>query len=166
MGDESLGERKDGRGGKLVLVAHCVLNQNSRVAGLAERSGVVDEIVEVLMRYDCGVVQMPCPELVYAGLSRQPKTKEQYDDLKFRRFCKKIASELAEQVLEYKRHGVKLEAVVGVDGSPSCGVNEVTGILVEELRLALDKVGVSAPFIGISYKRLKEDAQKLEVLIR
>jgi predicted secreted protein len=159
------GVAKDKRSGKIVLVAHCILNQNSRVFGLAEKSGMINEIVRVLMRNNVGVVQMPCPELVYAGLSRAPKTREQYEDLKFRKVCRKIAEELAKQISEYVQHEIKLKVVIGVDGSPSCGVKD-SGILIEELRSALDKIGVCAPFYGVSYKRLKEDAHKIDELIR
>jgi len=156
----------DRRGRRLALVAHCVLNQNSRVFGLAERASMIGEVVRVLMRNGVGVIQMPCPELVYAGLSRAPKTREQYDNLRFRSLCRKIAEQLAEQISEYERNEIRLKVVIGVDSSPSCGVNENPGILVEELRLALNKVGVSAPFYGVNYRRLKDDAHKLDKLIK
>ncbi|MGB9741120.1 MAG: CD3072 family TudS-related putative desulfidase [Candidatus Bathyarchaeia archaeon] len=163
-GDDNM--EADGRGRRLALVAHCILNQNSRVFGLAKRAGMIGEVVEVLMRYGVGVIQMPCPELVYAGLSRVPKTRVQYDDLRFRGLCRKIAEQLVEQISEYERHGIRLKVVVGVDGSPSCGVNGNSGILIEELRLALDKVGVSVPFYGVDYRRLRNAACKLDRLVR
>lgn len=156
---------KDKRSGKLALVAHCILNQNSRVFGLAEKAGMINEIVRFFMRNNVGVVQMPCPELVYAGLSRAPKTREQYDNLRFRKTCRKIAEQLAEQISEYRRQKIKLKVVIGVDGSPSCGVRD-SGILIEELRLALDKIGISAPFYGVSYKHLKSAIHKLDELIK
>jgi len=157
---------EDKRSRKLALVAHCILNQNSRVFGLAERAGMINGIVRVLMRNDVGVIQMPCPELAYAGLSRQPKTKEQYDNARFRKLCRKISKDLAEQINEYRKYEIDLVAVVGVDGSPSCGVNRNSGILIEELRSAFDKMGISALFYGINYRYLKEDAQKLEELVK
>ncbi|MGB9676655.1 MAG: CD3072 family TudS-related putative desulfidase [Candidatus Bathyarchaeales archaeon] len=155
----------DKRSNKLALVAHCILNQNSRVFGLAEEAGMIREVIEVFMRNNVGVIQMPCPELAYAGLSRTPKTREQYDTLEFRRICKKVAEELTRQISEYKRHGITLNVVVGVDGSPSCGVKN-SGIFIEELRLALDKVGVSAPFCEIDLKSPKESVTQIEKLIK
>jgi len=174
---------KDERSGKLALVAHCVLNQNSRVLGLAERSSVITEIVEFLMRNEMGIIQMPCPELTYVGMLRQPQTKDQYDNVMFRRHCRKIAEEIAKQIQEYEKCAIRVKLVIGVDGSPSCGVSETSkgktcksmlehkkvkgpGILIEELRSALDERRVSVPFYGIHYERLKGDIIKLERLIK
>jgi len=157
---------KDKRSGKIALVAHCTLNQNSRVLGLAERSNVITEIVEFLMRNDIGIIQMPCPELAYAGILRLPQTKAQYDNVMFRRHCRKIAEELANQIREYEKSGIKLKLVIGVDESPSCGVNETSGIFMEELRFALSETRISTPFYGINYKRLKDDVVKLKRYIR
>ncbi|MEM3577398.1 MAG: hypothetical protein QXX51_02965 [Candidatus Bathyarchaeia archaeon] len=156
---------EDNKGGKLVLVAHCILNQNSRVFGLAERAGVIREVVEVFVRNGVGVVQMPCPELAYAGLARAPKTREDYNNLEFRSLCRKIAEELVRQVSEYEKHGIKLKAVVGVDGSPSCSVKN-SGILIEELHFALDKTGISAPFCDVDIKNLKKGVAEIKRLIK
>jgi len=161
---------KDKRSGKIALVAHCILNQNSRVLGLAERSSVIAEIVEFLMRNETGIIQMPCPELSYAGLLRKPQAKDQYNNVMFRRHCRKIAKELADQIQEYKKCGIKLKLVIGVAGSPTCGVNETSkekdlGIFIEELRFALDEKRISAPFCGIHYECLKEDIAKLKKYI-
>lgn len=174
---------KDKRSGKLALVAYCILNQNSRAIGLAERSSVITEIVEFLMRNEIGIIQVPCPELTYAGVLRQPQTKDQYDNVMFRRHCRKIVEEVANQIQEYEKCGIKVKLVIGVDGSPSCCVNETSkrktcksmlehkkvngpGILIEELRSALDERRVSVPFYGIHYERLKGDIIKLERLIK
>lgn len=155
---------EDYRGGKLALVAHCILNQNSRVFGLAKEAGIIHEVIEVFIQNDIGVVQMPCPELAYAGLERTPRTREQYDNLEFRRVCRQIAKEIARQVGEYERHGIKLKVVVGFDGSPSCNAKD-SGILIEEMRFALDKIGVSAPFCDVDIKNLKECVAEIRRLI-
>jgi predicted secreted protein len=152
----------DRRSCEVVLVAHCILNQNSRVLGLAKKAGAVNEVVDFLVRSGVGIIQMPCPEFTYAGLLRQPKTREQYDNAMFRRHCRKIADEIANQIQEYVKGGVKLKLVVGVDGSPSCGVKETPGIFMEELRSALDKLGVSAPFCGIRLECLREDIAEMK----
>lgn len=156
---------KDSKSRKLALVAHCTLNQNSRALGLAEKPSAVAEIADFLMRKDLGVIQMPCPELAYAGVLRQPQTKEQYDSPAFRRHCRRIADEVAEQIREYEKCGIRLRLILGVDGSPSCAVNREPGILIEELRSALDKRQVVAPFYGVHYEHLREDLAKLEKVI-
>ncbi|MEM3665821.1 MAG: 2-thiouracil desulfurase family protein [Candidatus Bathyarchaeia archaeon] len=157
---------KDRRSRRLALVAHCLLNQNSRASGLAERSSVVAEFLEFFMRHEIGIIQMPCPELAYAGVMRQPQTKEYYDNAFYRGYCRKIAEELANQVQEYENCGIKLKLVIGVNGSPSCGLNETMGIFMEELRSALAERQISTPFHGVRYGRIKEDIAQLEKLIK
>jgi predicted secreted protein len=174
---------KDKRSGRIAIVAHCILNQNSRVLGLAERSSMITEIVEFLLRKKIGILQMPCPELTYAGVSRQPQTKDQYNTLMFRSHCRKIANEIADQIQDYKKSGITTEIGIGVDGSPSCGVNETSkgstcenmsknervngsGILIEQLRFALKEKKIPIPFYGIRYERLSEDLVNTEKLLK
>ena len=174
---------KDKRSGKVALVAHCILNQNSRVLGLAKRSSVITEIVEFLMQNEIGIIQMPCPEFTHAGILRQPQTKDQYDNVAFRKHCRKIAREIVDQIQEYAKSGTKTKIIIGVDGSPSCGVNRIStaktcrnmaeqlrvkdsGILIEELHLALTKKNSSIPFHGILYERLPKDLVIVERLLK
>jgi len=154
---------KDKRSRKVAIVAHCILNQNSRVFGLAERSSAIAEIVEFLILNDMGIIQMPCPELKYAGILRKSQTKNQYGDAKFRKHCKKIAGETVEQIQEYSKGKIKATIIIGVDGSPSCGVTD-SGIFVEELRSALKERKIAMLFYGIRHERLSEDLAKLEKL--
>jgi len=156
---------KDKRSRKVAIVAHCILNQNSRVFGLVERSSALAEIVEFLILNDMGIIQMPCPELTYAGILRKSQTKNQYGDAMFRSHCKKIAEETVEQIQEYSKGKIKATIIIGVDGSPSCGITD-SGILIEELRSMLKKKGLTVPFYGIRYERLSEDLAKLRKLIR
>jgi predicted secreted protein len=173
---------KDKRSRQIALVAHCTLNQNSRATGLAKRPSIITEIVEFLARNEIGIIQIPCPELTYAGLLRPPQTRDQYDNVTFRMHCRKIAEDLANQVHEYEKCGIKLKLVIGIVGSPSCGVNETSkentrknrlghkkvkgsGIFIEELRSALNAREISVPFYGIRYERLENDVGNLEKLI-
>lgn len=107
--------RKDKRSEKLAIVAHCILNQNSRVLGLAERSSAITEIAEFLMRNDLGIIQMPCPELAYAGLLRKTATREEYDNALYRRHCRKIAEETVRQIQEYSKSNIRTKVIIGVD---------------------------------------------------
>jgi len=156
---------KDKKSRKIAIVAHCILNQNSRVFGLAERSSAIAEIVEFLILNNMGIIQMPCPELTYAGILRKSQTKNQYDDAKFRKHCNKIAEEIVAQIQEYAKGKIKARIVIGVDGSPSCGITD-SGILVEELRSLLKEKRFTVPFYGIRYERLSEDLARLRKLIR
>jgi len=157
---------KDERSGKIALIAHCILNQNSRVLGLAERSSAIAEILELLVQNEIGIIQMPCPELDYAGISRQSQTKNQYNNVMFRTHCRKIAEELANQIQEYKKCEIKLKLIIGVKGSPSCSVNEISGIFMEELHSALHKRAISVPFYEADLERIKENIITLEKFIK
>ena len=179
---------RDKRGCKIVVVAHCILNQNSRVLGIAYYPGMINEIVDVLRRHEVGVIQMPCPELTYAGLLRWSQTKEQYDTPAFRRHCRQIASSTADQVEEYLRNNFKVLAILGVDRSPTCGVGETSvgykggylpklapiqeadftkapGILIEELQSELEKRKVEVPMKGVRHTRASQDAVWLEKIL-
>jgi predicted secreted protein len=52
----------DRRSKKVVFLAHCLLNENTRYLGGACRGCCVREIVEQCITHDLGMVQMPCPE--------------------------------------------------------------------------------------------------------
>ena len=90
----------DVRSRKVVVLADCILNQNSRVAGLAHYPAVVKEIVNFLVKHDVGILQMPCPEVMYAGLKRETRTREQYGLPKVRGLCRQIARSTAELTQE------------------------------------------------------------------
>jgi predicted secreted protein len=156
---------KDKRSGKIAIVAHCILNQNSRVLGLAKRSSVITEVIEFLMSNGLGIVQMPCPELTYAGVLRKTQTKAEYDTAMFRSHCRKIAEEITKQIQEYSEGNIKTMVIVGVDGSPSCSVAD-SGILMSELHSALKEKGIAVPFCAVSYEHLSENLAELEKLIK
>ena len=68
----------DRRGKKIVLAAHCIVNQSSRVQGLVQHLAVLKQVVNLLQKQCVGVIQMACPELTYASVSRGPHTREEY----------------------------------------------------------------------------------------
>lgn len=161
-----------------------VLNQNSRVLDLAERSSIITEVTEFLEKQKIGIIQMSCPELTYAGIHRRKQTRAQYDTVEYRSHCRKIAKEIVDQIQEYAKCGIKTKIVIGIDGSPSCGVNRTSkkthiyrrtskhkktkelGILIEELQISLKKRNISIPFHGIRYEHLPEDLVEMEELLK
>ena len=175
------------RSNKIVAVAHCILNQNSRVQGLATFRGSLTPIIETLIKSEAGIIQMPCPEFLYMGYKRWVQTKEQYDTVMYRRFCRKIAGRIAEQIQEYLKNDVKTVAILGIEGSPTCAVEETTkgykggkqveikkrktkmvkekGILIEELQKLLTKMKIKTSFIGIDSKNPEKAKTKIEKLL-
>jgi predicted secreted protein len=87
----------DKRSGKIAIVAHCLLNQNSRAQGLVKKPTTVIEVLDFLAYNGIGIIQMPCPEITYAGVLREPRTKEEYNTDLFRKHCRKIAEEIVSQ---------------------------------------------------------------------
>lgn len=114
----------DSRSGKVVVVAHCLLNQNSVVWGLAHAPGAFRGLAELLAEKGYGIVQLPCPETSYAGLRRWWQSVEQYDNPGFRSHCKRLSEFMADYLEALREGGVEVVAVIGVKGSPSCGVHE------------------------------------------
>jgi predicted secreted protein len=62
---------EDRRSKRVVLVAHCVLNQNVKLDACAHYPGAIEELAAELVRRGLGIVQLPCPELACLGLDRQ-----------------------------------------------------------------------------------------------
>lgn len=111
------------RSGRVAVLAHCHLNSNTKVHGLAEYAGVRHGVLGPLVESGCGIVQLPCPEATFLGMARWGMTREQYDTAAYRRHCESILEPVVDTLRSLAADGCVIEAVVGVDGSPSCGVN-------------------------------------------
>jgi predicted secreted protein len=148
------------RSKRIIVVHHCLLNQNARAKGLAKSKGVIEEIFEKYK--ERGIYQIPCPELRFLGAEREPLTRTDYDVPVFREICRRIANEVVEDLKRFFEEGYEIEAILGVEGSPSCGVTlthitqngkdrevEGEGILVEEIKKALKERGIKANYCGI-----------------
>ena len=79
----------------VAFVAHCLLNQNSKVLDGAHCAGVYAPVVDVLRERGWRIEQMPCPELAFAGLNRFWAVREQYDTAAFRLDCQRLATAVA-----------------------------------------------------------------------
>ena len=111
----------DGRSKKVAVVAHCLLNQNAKVVGFARYPAMVKEVVDILHTNNFGIVQLPCPETTCVGLRRWWATREQYDTPGFKKHCRRILAPTVDMIEEYQKQGYRT-VIVGLDGSPSCGV--------------------------------------------
>jgi predicted secreted protein len=105
----------------VAFVAHCLLNQNSKVRDGAHCAGVYSPIVDVLRAKGWRVEQMPCPELAFAGLNRFWAVREQYDTPAYRAHCRRLAEPVAAQIRADLASGARV-VLVGIDGSPTMGV--------------------------------------------
>jgi len=108
----------------IVLLCHCLLNCNSKVEGLAEYQGALESLLKYLIANGYGLIQLPCPEITMYGVKRWGQVKEQYNTPYFRTHCQQIFRPIMEQIVDYLNSGYTCKALIGIDGSPSCGVNK------------------------------------------
>jgi len=106
---------------RVVFVAHCLLNQNAKVAEFARYPGVVSPIVDLARKKGYAIEQLPCPELLAMGITRWWSTKEIYDNPGYRRHCAELAKFTANVIERYSKNGFDVR-LIGLDGSPSSGV--------------------------------------------
>jgi predicted secreted protein len=129
----------DARSRRVVFLSHCLLNQNTRYLGGAFRPGAVEEVVDRFKDEGIGIHQMPCPEqrawggvlkrytLPFYGARRGPRRALARQLLPLflwhtRRVYRRLAREVAGEIEDYLRSGFEVVGVVGIAGSPSCGV--------------------------------------------
>lgn len=122
-----------------MFLSHCLLNQNVRYLGGAGRAGGVAEIVGGYLDQGIGVCQLQCPEqrawggvlkrrmlVAYgsAGTPRAPLVRLMLRPFTWytRRVYARLARAVGRDIADYRRCGVEVVGLVGIGGSPSCGV--------------------------------------------
>lgn len=128
---------RDKRSGKVLFLAHCLLNQNAKVRGLADYPGAFEPLARILLKSGVGLVQLPCPEMACLGPERPlgTDTIEQYDTPRYRSMCRKLAKSGARELKAYQNAGYKVLGVLGVEGSPSCSVERAPRLVRGKRRL-------------------------------
>ncbi|MEM3648852.1 MAG: hypothetical protein QW506_06795 [Thermoproteota archaeon] len=166
---------------RILFVSHCILNPYSKAVGLLRERKVraARRVVEALLDdLETGVIQLPCPELIYEGLGRKPASREYYDNPEFRGICREIADQAVKIAAEYECEGTRIVAYLGVEGSPSCGVEwthfridkpeKGRGVFTEILYEAMSNAGIKISLLGLpekeKYGSLEELLRKLEAL--
>jgi predicted secreted protein len=177
----------DPRSKRIVFLAHCILNQNAISDGTADFPGSDVPIVKHLLAAGVGIIQLPCPELNCLGLDRgdpagatRPVIEENtrircaMGETTPARILASLVERVVFEVEQYHRHGFELLGLVGIDRSPSCGVNTTSrlnqeepgrGMFMEALREALAERGLHLDLIGIKASRPQEALQRLERLL-
>lgn len=124
----------------MVFLSHCLLNHNVRYLGGANREAGARDLVDGYLTAGIGICQMPCPEqrawggvlkrgmLVAYGVGGtwRPHVVRAllgvfvaYTRLVYARLGREVAAE----VVDYQDGGMDVVGVVGIAGSPSCGVH-------------------------------------------
>jgi predicted secreted protein len=132
------------RSKQIIVVAHCVLNQNTVIPEEARSPGMLKSAVDWCGRQGYGVVQLPCPEFTFLGPDRPPMTREQYDTPEYRRHCRAILRPVIEQLIVYQRHGYQIVGGIGIARSPSCDPGR--GVFMEEFLALAEREGVNLHF--------------------
>lgn len=106
--------------------------------------------------------------------------------------CRKLFEPYLDQILEYKSNGFEIIAILGIFGSPTCGVNKTcigdwggeigsnpnlqeslntissidsSGIFIEEINKILDKNNLDIPLIDFNKENLELTIESIEKLI-
>jgi predicted secreted protein len=158
---------------KILFVSHCILNIASKVVmyndeEMAREESLRRRFVHAALDAEVQLIQLPCPEFTLYGTKRWGHTSNQFDNPFFRRHCRKLLEDPLIEIEVYMADPVRFEVLgfVGIDGSPSCGVDytcigpwggnlgerEDLGSLVADVRL-VKKAGV---FFDELEKILKE----------
>lgn len=180
------------RSRKILLVCHCILNSNAKVEGLSQYEGVFKEIIDIINKEGIGIIQLPCPEMIIYGIKRWGHVKEQFDTLFYRDNCREMLKSIVGQAKSYIDAGYEIVGVLGVDGSPSCGVNVTcsgnwggelsgnedlehtimdlkdigsSGIFIEELNKYFIEHEIRIPFIAIDERDVYSSLNTIESFI-
>lgn len=134
--------------------------QSERISKRAFLKQILDSDIEL--------IQLPCPEFLLYGSNRWGHAVSQFDTPFFRKETERMLESFVMQIEEYLSSPERFEllGIVGIDGSPSCGVHstydgdwggELTGIpdLTESIQ-TLKKVRHSGIFMEVFQKLLEE----------
>ncbi len=178
----------DSRSKRVIFVAHCLLNQNSISDGTADYPSQFADVVNLMMRERIGLVQLPCPELACLGLDRcdknggsRPVLEENtrirtlLTDTKNNTTLRTYAKEVVYQVKEYLSYGMQVVGLVGINRSPSCGVETTTiekqevvgsGLLIDAITEELKEHHIGLKMVGIKTSEKDEAVRKVNRLIK
>ena len=150
------------RNKKIVLVSHCVFNQNAVVLPLARAEGPM-KCASILMESNCGIYQMPCPEMRMCGMGRVGMNADQYGAIRgFHELCADLVEDVIRDLKEYLSHGYTIVGLVAIAGSPSCSVSGKRGVLMQHLFARLEEESISFPYLEIPKEG--EDEQFLQAV--
>src|SRR6516165_12009733 len=126
-----LDQLHDERSRRVVLVSHCLENENTRYAGGATRPGAVAEIVDELIAAGYGIHQLPCPErLAWGGVLKRHSLCLYHSKggplyaargvllsafvLWTKLIYRRLARQVARDVTDYQRAGIAVGASSGL----------------------------------------------------
>jgi len=149
----------DIRSGKVIFVAHCILNQNARMVDVADFPAMHDQLLDYLQKAQLGVIQMACPETYCLGLGRFDVRVGLEHPAGMERL-QRLIDDMIFTIKEYLFQGMAVVGIIGKEGSPSCGVNQTwyndtghgegQGVFIRELKEKLKYHKLNIPVIGVA----------------
>lgn len=170
----------------IVLASHCILNPNSKVRGSKLPVSTFIPLINKILSTEAGIYQIPCPEQTQLGCNRWGQSKEQYDNPFYRKHCRKIASTIISELIEYSKNDYKILFLLGIKGSPSCGIEHTysaqwggeissgvepgsfsagSGVFMEELREKLKYSHLAIPMFDVDESDIEGTIIKLTELL-
>ncbi|MDK9710124.1 CD3072 family TudS-related putative desulfidase [Acidaminobacter sp.] len=126
------------RNKKLILTAHCLLNQNSTLLGWERAPGPFTELLSLLAEHQVSILQLPCPELAYLGLERPPMTFEEYNTFEYKVHCIHMLKSFSLQLKHYLNNDYQIMGILGIEESPSCDIQKGRGVFMKALRITMN----------------------------
>ena len=160
---------------KIIILSHCLLNTNSKVAGFSPQIAGEQNLVSLILSKGYGIMQLPCPENRVYGSKRWGQSREQFDTPHFRKECQKMLLPYIDEILDYQKNGYEVAGIISVYGSPSCGykasfssnayggeldmsivqfqiasgrLSDSSGIFIEEFETLLKASNLTIPFFN------------------
>lgn len=165
----------------LIFVCHCVFNKASKVYEGKTLEPKEEEIARVkflkeALENNINLIQLPCPEFIMYGSERWGHSRCQFNNPIFKENCRELLKPYILQIKTYLSNKEKFNVlgIVGIEGSPSCGVNisfdgkwggEFSSI--DSLREMLNKGDIENKkgiFIEVLSELLEENQIKLPIV--
>ncbi len=107
----------------IIALSHCILNKFSVVETSNPKKKDIGKLLNFLLENNMGIIQLPCPETQMYGLKRWGHVRDQFDTPFFRKTSSKLLEPFVVEVEDYIKNDYTFIGIVGIDGSPSCGIN-------------------------------------------
>lgn len=177
----------DARSKRVILVAHCILNQNAISDGTAAFPGMDEAVVRRILASGAGILQLPCPEVRCLGLDRgdekgglhpvleeNTRIRQALEEPTAAHRLSELTEAVVREIEDYQRHDFHVLGIVGIDRSPSCGVNTTSqgnqevpgrGCFMDALQVALARRGLALHCIGIKASQPDVALARIDTLL-
>ena len=170
---------EDLRSTKFVFTSFCLTCASFQANGIVKgkwRSSIVP-VVQMLMKHDVNIIQLPCPEASFGGymqgLARKPQGLKGYSTLEYQSHCETISDDVIQKAVGIIERGFRIAAFIGIENSPSCAVSHIytnrgmlkrRGIFFEILHKRLLENNINVPFVGINRRSIDKATDRLTAI--